>query len=323
MSLDHESQNAYSVRVQVKDRVGEVYEKILTVQTIDQNDAPTGITLDNSTIAEGQKKGTLIGTLGAVDQDASAGDKFSYTLVSGVGDSDNASFKISGAELKSEQSFDVAQRDKLYIRLRVTDSAGEFHEEPMIVQVTTVNDAPTGIALEVDTIAENSPEDTLVSAIVVTDPDEFSIAGVGEGLLAHYKFDGDITDSSGNGHDASFVSMNSADSFVDGQVLQAIRFTPSNGYLDLPVGAHPPEGQDQYSLAFWSKWGSTAGARDSSVLESGDGLSSNPRVLNIHFPWSNGYVYWDSYKAGSSNRIKKVCSCRTSKGAMASLGIGS
>ena len=55
----------------------------------------------NSTIAEGQKKGTLIGTLGAVDQDASAGDKFSYTLVSGVGDSDNASFKISGAELKS------------------------------------------------------------------------------------------------------------------------------------------------------------------------------------------------------------------------------
>ena len=33
-----------------------------------------------------KKKGTLIGTLGAVDQDASAGDKFSYTLVSGVGD---------------------------------------------------------------------------------------------------------------------------------------------------------------------------------------------------------------------------------------------
>ena len=140
----------------------------------------------------------------------------------------------------------------------MTDSAGEFHEEPMIVQVTTVNDAPTGIALEVNTIAENSPEDTLVSAIVVTDPDEFSIAGVGEGLLAHYKFDGDITDSSGNDHDASFVSMNSADSFVDGQVLQAIRFTPSNGYLDLPVGAHPPEGQDQFSLAFWAKWGSTA-----------------------------------------------------------------
>ena len=130
--------------------------------------------------------------------------------------------KSQERELKSEQSFDVAQRDKLYIRLRVTDSAGEFHEEPMIVQVTTVNDAPTGIALEVDTIAENSPEDTLVSAIVVTDPDEFSIAGVGEGLLAHYKFDGDITDSSGNGHDASFVSMNSADSFVDGQVLQFV-----------------------------------------------------------------------------------------------------
>ena len=113
----------------------------------------------------------------------------------------------------------LRREDKLYIRLRVTDSTGEFHEEPLIVQVTTVNDAPTGIALEVDTIAENSPEDTLVSAIVVTDPDEFSIAGVGEGLLAHYKFDGDITDSSGNGHDASFVSMNSADSFVDGQVL--------------------------------------------------------------------------------------------------------
>ena len=55
----------------------------------------------------------MIGTLGAVDQDASAGDKFSYTLVSGVGDSDNAAFKISGAELKSEQSFDVAQRDTL------------------------------------------------------------------------------------------------------------------------------------------------------------------------------------------------------------------
>ena len=79
VSLDHEAQDTYSVRVLVEDSVGEAYEEILTVQTIDQNDAPTGITLDNSTIAEGQKKGTLIGTLGAVDQDASAGDKFSYT----------------------------------------------------------------------------------------------------------------------------------------------------------------------------------------------------------------------------------------------------
>ena len=58
------------------------------------NSAPTDIALTPSSVAENQPSGTTVGTLTTTDPDA--GNTFTYTLVSGTGSTDNASFTIVG-----------------------------------------------------------------------------------------------------------------------------------------------------------------------------------------------------------------------------------
>ncbi|OYX11978.1 MAG: hypothetical protein B7Z16_17025, partial [Algoriphagus sp. 32-45-6] len=85
-----------------------------------QNDAPTDILLDNSTVSENEPVGTTVGIFSATDPDT--GDTFTYTLVPGTGADDNASFSISGNELRTSQDFDFSVKNSYSIRIRVTDS---------------------------------------------------------------------------------------------------------------------------------------------------------------------------------------------------------
>jgi hypothetical protein len=57
------------------------------------NSSPTDISLSNSTVSENQPSGTQVGTLSTTDPDTD--NTFTYTLVSGAGSTDNASFTIS------------------------------------------------------------------------------------------------------------------------------------------------------------------------------------------------------------------------------------
>ncbi|MDM3851296.1 MAG: hypothetical protein PT119_15270, partial [Aphanizomenon gracile PMC627.10] len=56
------------------------------------NQAPTNITLNNSTIAENQAINTVVGNFTTTDPDE--GNTFTYTLISGTGDTDNNVFTI-------------------------------------------------------------------------------------------------------------------------------------------------------------------------------------------------------------------------------------
>ncbi|MBN2006465.1 MAG: hypothetical protein JXA21_24145 [Anaerolineae bacterium] len=64
--------------------------------------APTDILLSNNTLAGSDPPGTLVGTLSAVD--ANAYDTWTYSLVSGTGDTDNASFIVAGNRLSNTVS---------------------------------------------------------------------------------------------------------------------------------------------------------------------------------------------------------------------------
>ncbi|MFN6103508.1 MAG: ELWxxDGT repeat protein, partial [Planctomycetaceae bacterium] len=68
------------------------------------NETPTDITRSATFIAENQASGTSVGKFSTTDPDA--GDTFTYTLVSGTGSTDNASFTIDGSTLKTAASFD-------------------------------------------------------------------------------------------------------------------------------------------------------------------------------------------------------------------------
>ncbi|NDD92165.1 hypothetical protein EBZ37_08780, partial [bacterium] len=62
------------------------------------NRLTTALSLSASSIAENNSAGDTVGTLSSTDPDSS--DSFTYSLVEGEGDTDNAGFSISGNELK-------------------------------------------------------------------------------------------------------------------------------------------------------------------------------------------------------------------------------
>ena len=113
-----------------------------------QNSAPTDIALSASSIAENQPVGTAVGTLSSSDPDA--GNTFTYSLVSGTGSTDNASFSISGNQLLAAASFDFEAKSSYSIRVRTTDQGGLPFEKVFTITVTDVDEiAPTVTAIYV------------------------------------------------------------------------------------------------------------------------------------------------------------------------------
>jgi ELWxxDGT repeat protein len=109
------------------------------------NSPPTDITLSATVIAENQFIGTAVGTLSTTDPDTA--DTFTYTLVSGDGDTNNASFTIDGATLKTAASFNFETQSSYSIRVRTTDSGAESFEKQFTITVTDGNDGATQVAL--------------------------------------------------------------------------------------------------------------------------------------------------------------------------------
>jgi hypothetical protein len=102
--------------------------------------APTDILLASASIREHQAAGTIVGILRAVDADA--GDPHVFSLVAGVGSTDNALFAVAGDTLVTAASFDFSTKSSLSIRLRTSDSSGATFEKPFTIAVTppvTVN----------------------------------------------------------------------------------------------------------------------------------------------------------------------------------------
>lgn len=96
--------------------------------------APTDITLSAGSIGEKLPAGTLVGTFAAADADP--GDSFVYSLVSGAGSADNASFVIDDNRLRSTSSFNVDVKPSYSIRVRVTDAGGLSYERSFTITVT-------------------------------------------------------------------------------------------------------------------------------------------------------------------------------------------
>ncbi len=168
-SFDYETKNSYSILVQVTDAGGLTFTKQFTIAVTNVNEAPTAIALSSTSIAENQPSGTVVGTLSATDPDAS--DSFTYTLVSGAGGADNASFTIAGNQLTTAASFDYETKNSYSILVQVTDAGGLTFTKQFTIAVTNVNEAPTAIALSSTSIAENQPSGTLVGTLSATDPD--------------------------------------------------------------------------------------------------------------------------------------------------------
>jgi Domain of unknown function (DUF4114) len=107
--------------------------------------APADVVLSPSKIDENIGTGTFIGSFSTIDQDVN--NTFTYSLVSGTGDGDNAAFTIDGNNLKIKNSPDFEAKSTYNIRVKTTDSDGLSLEKPLTIAVNDLNEPPTDLAL--------------------------------------------------------------------------------------------------------------------------------------------------------------------------------
>ncbi|MCX6854660.1 MAG: tandem-95 repeat protein, partial [Verrucomicrobia bacterium] len=168
-SADFETKSSYSLRVQANDGAGGLFAKALTVTITDANDAPTNIALSASSLAENNAANATVGTLSATDVDAGA--THTFTLVSGIGSDDNASFTIAGNSLQLTPSADFETKSSYALRIQAYDGAGGTFAQALTVTITDANEAPTNIILSTNSLAENNAANAAVGTLSAVDQD--------------------------------------------------------------------------------------------------------------------------------------------------------
>jgi methionine-rich copper-binding protein CopC len=115
--------------------------KTLVITVGAANSAPTDITLSANTMAENNAVNAEVGTL--LTDDPDSGDTFTYELVVGTGDDNNASFNINGTSLRAGVAFDFEAKSSYSVRVRATDSANNTFEKAFTIRVEDLPEALT------------------------------------------------------------------------------------------------------------------------------------------------------------------------------------
>lgn len=182
-SFDYESKSSYSVRVRSTDQGGLWTEKVFTISVTDVNETPTNINLSANSIAENSGAYATVGTLTTTDPDTA--NTFTYTLVSGTGDTDNASFNISGNALRASSSFDFETKSSYSVRVRSTDQGGLYTEKVFTINVINTNELVSVSVNGADNFINARQRSQITSVVVVTesvlsDPQTaFSLTNIG------------------------------------------------------------------------------------------------------------------------------------------------
>jgi uncharacterized repeat protein (TIGR01451 family) len=190
----------------VSDGHGGTATATVTITINGVNDAPTDISLDNSSVAENQPSGTLVGSFSTTDPDT--GDTFTYSLVSGTGGNDNASFTVVGNHLQTAASFNYEVKNSYSIRVRTTDSGALYYEKVFIITVTNGNDPPVAVDDSATTDADTPVTIDVLHNDSDPDGDTLTVASVTQGTH------GSVTN---NGDDVTYTpdpGFSGADSFT-------------------------------------------------------------------------------------------------------------
>jgi len=168
-SPDFEAKSSYSVRVRATDAGGLWVEETFTVSITNINESPTAITLSKLNVDENVSINTTVGALTTTDPDAFS--IIAYCLVSGDGDTDNASFRINGTTLQITVSPDFEAKSSYSVRIRTTDQGDLWYEQAFVISVNDINEVPVVNASQTFSIAENSSMGTSVGMVLASDPD--------------------------------------------------------------------------------------------------------------------------------------------------------
>ncbi|MEG3980264.1 FG-GAP-like repeat-containing protein [Microcoleus sp. T3B2] len=102
------------------------------------NQAPTNLSLSPSSINENVAANSAVGTFTSTDPDT--GNTFTYSLVTGTGDTNNSAFSIVSNQLQINASPDFETKPTFNIRLRTTDQGGLTYDKPLVVNINDIDE---------------------------------------------------------------------------------------------------------------------------------------------------------------------------------------
>ena len=125
--------------LQAKDDNGIAGAQILGSQ-LKIEGVPTGISISKTVASKGTVAGTVIGMFSTTDPDAA--DTFSYQLVKGKGDDDNAIFEVQADQLIASVGLGFENKTRYLVRVRSTDPKGLWTERQFNIQPPAVQAGP-------------------------------------------------------------------------------------------------------------------------------------------------------------------------------------
>jgi hypothetical protein len=203
-SLDYEAETSHEIRIEARSSDGSTSQQSFVIPVANVFDAPR-LTLSNSSVAENQPAGTLVGTIGPADLETASAV---YTLSPGPGGADNSRFAIEGNQLRLRTPLNFEAKAAYSIRVQM-QSGGIVLYQVFTIQAVDVNESPTGVNLSSATIPENNEVGVTVGAFQGLDPDT--------GELLTYT----LVDGAGGTDNASFTiegnQLKAAESFAPGR----------------------------------------------------------------------------------------------------------
>ena len=176
---DADSDNVYAVQVTATDGTKTAQQPVAVTVT-NVNEAPTGLTLDDTTVDENHPADTPVGKASASDPE---GDSLTYSMAAGTGDDDNSKFQFSNAagddpadlatavaNLDYEHPTDKDGDGNYQVRYKVSDGTNTV-EATATITVNDLNEEPTAIGLSPNGLPENSAAGYEVGTLTSTDDD--------------------------------------------------------------------------------------------------------------------------------------------------------
>ena len=140
-------------------------------------DAHRVISLSEDFVVENVSIDSPIATINAIDPFESSDDSYSdvnhltYSLTPGPGDVDNLFFTLDGNQLTLANSPDHELKSRYDLRVKVEESSGIYSEQALVLQVTDVNEAPTGITLSTTKFDEDTKLLKNIASLQAVDQD--------------------------------------------------------------------------------------------------------------------------------------------------------
>ncbi|RAJ29254.1 MBG domain-containing protein [Pedobacter cryoconitis] len=197
---------------------------------------PTNVNLAATTLYENSPAGTNAGTLSSTSDDPTA--IFTYTLVPGSGDTDNALFAINGNKLNTTQPLDYENKAVYKIRVKSTTQNSLSLEKELVVNLTDVNEVPTLDAIANQTICYTSQTQS------------FGITGISSGAETNQNTTLTISSSNTNLFSSLNVNGNRSTGTISYKVKNGASGTATVTVTVKDNGGTANGGTDTYSRTF-------------------------------------------------------------------------